>query len=258
MKKGVDMNKTSMLYWYPKICKIARFRTPRTLFLKMPKAARLGFYHFFDNEDGEMYADPHMRAFIDRLGGLGEQVGYPLFLRTHLTSGKHGWRRTCHVEMKDSLLAHVISIIEYSECASMPGLDWSVWAVRELLPTTPAFVAFEGMPIVCEFRVFARDGEELCWHPYWPAGAIEGHVGDRNWRRKLRSLQNEPNDEAREIARLASRAVPGDAWSIDVLKTEKGWYVIDMAPASESYHWPDCENAGKFQRVGASFIERSL
>lgn len=234
------MNKTSMIYWYPKICKIPQIKTPKTLFLKMPKGIQSQFYRVFygNNMTGDLY----VRAFINQLGKLGEQIGYPLFLRTHLTSGKHGWARTCHVQSRDMLLEHVIQIIEYSECVSLRGLDWSTWAVRELLPTTPAFLAFDEMPIVCEFRVFVRDGEELCWHPYWPAGAIEGHTEERNWRSRLRALQNEPNNEAREIARLASRAVPGDAWSVDVLKTEKGWYVIDMALAGESYHWVGCEN----------------
>ena len=232
------MNKTSMLYWYPKIQSVVP--TPETRFLDMPAEIQSRFFEFFDGED--LTEDDLVSAFVHQLGALGAQVGYPLFLRTALTSAKHYWRRTCHVETRKSLLEHVVQIIEFSECASMPGLDWSDWAVRELLPTRPAFHAFNGMmPIVCEFRVFVRDGEEICWHPYWPAEAIEGHTEEKNWRSKLRGLQNEPNGEARELAWQASMAVPEDAWSVDVLKTDRGWYVTDMALAAESYHWPGCD-----------------
>ena len=44
-----------------------------------------------------------------------------------------------------------------------------------------------------------------------------------------------------EIAETASR-VCGGSWSVDLLQTERGWFLTDMAEARSSYHWEDCPN----------------
>jgi hypothetical protein len=45
-----------------------------------------------------------------------------------------------------------------------------------------------------------------------------------------------------ELVALAEKAgaAVGGSWSIDILETEKGWYVTDMAEAYKSFHWEDC------------------
>ena len=43
---------------------------------------------------------------------------------------------------------------------------------------------------------------------------------------------------------LVANAFRGDgAWSVDVLKTRRGYYVTDMAEAHRSFHWEGCEHA---------------
>jgi len=43
------------------------------------------------------------------------------------------------------------------------------------------------------------------------------------------------------LATQAGKAV-GGAWSVDILETERGWYVTDMAEAHKSSHWEGCES----------------
>lgn len=244
-RKHYRINKTSMAYWFPKI-KAAGLPVPKTRFVILPEVVKPILFAVFDGEPLEMI--PELEIFeqdlLDKAKVVGVQGdscrGFPIFLRTHLTSGKHDWARTCYVKERDKIMRHVLAIIEYSEMASFMGLDWSLWVVREMLPTTPAFYAFNKMPIVCEFRVFARDGKLICCHPYWPPDAIEGRTNAEDWRSLLNDLQSEDPSSAIKIALHASRAVPENAWSIDVLKVGLDWLVIDMALMSESYHWPNC------------------
>ncbi len=238
-KEPYRINKSSMAYWFPKI-DAAGLPVPKTRFIVMPEVVKPILFAVFDGKPLEMI--PEMEIFKQDLLDKAEIVGgFPLFLRTHHTSGKHDWAETCYVEKQHKIMNHILAIINYSECNSMFGeLDWSLWVVREMLPTKPAFHAFNKMPIVCEFRIFAKDGELICCHPYWPPDAIEGHVKHKNWRSLLDDLQNENPHAAIMLALQASRAVPEDSWSIDVLKTNRGWFVTDMALMDESYHWPDC------------------
>ena len=38
----------------------------------------------------------------------------------------------------------------------------------------------------------------------------------------------------------------GGHWSVDILETERGWYVTDMALAPRSWHWPHCKALDKW------------
>ena len=236
------MSETSMLYWFHKL-KDAGVPVPKTELVPLPGEAHKPIWDVFDGK--VLTTTPTLKTFnVALLGAADEVGGFPIFLRTHTTSAKHDWVRTCYVKEEQGIMNHVLAIISYSECVAMHGeLDWSVWAVRELLPTTPAFRAFNSMPIVCEFRIFAREGELICHHPYWPPASIEGHTKEKDWRQLLDDLQREDPDEAIAIALSASKAVPGFSWSIDVLKTERGWFVTDLALMRESYHWPGCPHA---------------
>jgi len=132
------------------------------------------------------------------------------------------------------------------------GLRWDVWVLRELLPTTPIFYAFSGrMPIVREFRVFAAYGVCKCLHPYWPPHSIEDQrPSDPDWRERLDEANTLTETEKSEIESLAARAsaVCGGAWSVDVLWTEQGLYVTDMAEAYRSFHWEGCPVAEEFSQ----------
>ena len=182
--------------------------------------------------------------FDEGLLAIADKIGYPCFLRTGHTSNKHDWRRTCYVERPKDLNQHVFNLVEFSACQD---LSTDVWVVRELIPTTPAFHAFRGMPIVREFRVFTKAGESVCIHPYWPPGSIREPSIDQ-WRSRLDRMSG--IDEKASIrlgllAVVAEGATDFNDWSVDFLQDAKGdWWLTDMAKASRSYHWPDCPNAG--------------
>ena len=80
-------------------------------------------------------------------------------------------------------------------------------------------------------------------HPYWPAEALErGGVADpESLAQRLSECADE--EQVRELAARAGAAV-GGAWSVDVLETERGWFVTDMAEAQKSWHWPGCHTHG--------------
>ena len=163
----MPQSKTSMAYWFPQIEK-AGLAVPRTVFLQMSEKAQRYMWNYFDEKPQSEPVQNAFNLFLQELTAACNSVGLPCFLRTAFTSAKHYWRDTCFVPnaSREVLSRHVTEIVEFSECADLLGLPWDTWVVRELLPTESAFVAFHGrMPIVPEFRVFAKDGKLICCHP---------------------------------------------------------------------------------------------
>ena len=224
------MDKTCMSYWYPKIEGVVP--TPKTRLLKT------------DCKLWELLEGTKPNGFGAFLNSLGEEIAKvgrrPCFLRTGHTSGKHEWKHTCYVSDK-TLDWHVYSLVEYSHLVDMIGLPTDVWVVREMLQTEPAFVTDAGMPVTKEFRVFVDGGEVLCWHPYWPSEAIEQQCSQMpaGWKCDYEGLIElvDPS-KVLGLASAAGNSV-GGRWSVDVLWAN-GWYVIDMAEAEKSWHWPGC------------------
>lgn len=232
------MNKTCMSYWLPMLEK-AGLPTPRTIMVPMDRETFIDIYRVFDGESPTDLSQP----FFDELRKATDTIGYPCFLRTGLTSGKHNWENTCFVVDPAKLKGHVFSIVEYGELACIMGLPANWWAAREFLPTIPKGVCpeFGNMPLCREFRVFVDDGAIRCYHPYWPMRALEqGGVYDT---RIFEALADETGiQDVLVVAAEAGRAIPG-SWSVDLLETERGWYITDMAQAHESFHWDGCERA---------------
>jgi hypothetical protein len=236
-----EEDKTAMSYWLPKL-EAAGLPTPKTARLPIPKLAVKAVWARFDGKRGSDEEEKALSEFARRIAKLGETVcgGYPFFLRTDQTSGKHEWKRTCFIDKGSDIIDHILSIANYSELAGFLGIPWGVWFVREFLPTKPygVFLGYNDMPICKEFRFFVDDGVVRCVHPYWPVEALEQGKAPKDL--DYEGLCRFPENEGlRELACAAGRAV-GGSWSIDLLETERGWYVTDMAEAYKSYHWPDC------------------
>lgn len=229
-------DKTSMTYWFPKL-EAAVLPVPRTIMVEMDEDARRDVWRVFDG--GQMLGDSE--EFFRKLREATDTVGYPCFLRTSHTSGKHDWERTCYVTDGVLLRKHVVAIIEYGEMGSIMGLPHNWWAVREFLPTKPITVCqnFGKMPVCKEFRVFVNDDKIQCWHPYWPQHALE-QGGALDPAGAFKTL-NECHDVA-GLHALASRAGAecGGYWSVDILDTERGWVITDMAEGEKSFHWEPC------------------
>lgn len=233
------VNPNSMLIWYPKLQE-AGVPVPRTTIIRT-NWGRLTAWM-----DGREDA-PYLEQLCGRLGKAAAAIGYPVFLRTDLCAGKHGWTHTCYVKGPENLRHNLFGVVEANMVAGVVGLQFKALAVREFLTLESYFTAFKGMPIAREFRFFAKGGEILCHHPYWPEEAIRfyGQPEPQGWRGKLRRLSEEPSNfaEAEEMVKKAS-AWTEEPWSIDVCRTvDKKWYVTDMALGKASYHWPGCSAA---------------
>ncbi len=85
----MKVDENSMLIWYPKI-KDMDILQPKTEFLILPE---------------NTIRDIHDEKFILPLDKIKEKVnkiGYPVFIRTDLASGKQKWKKTCNVNKEEN------------------------------------------------------------------------------------------------------------------------------------------------------------
>ena len=225
------MNPTSMLNWWPRVSGLD-IPMPETEIIEIGHDAMIGLC------DGDSSG---IVPFTSQIQAVAERIGYPLFLRTDLASGKHDWENTCFVQRPDDLLAHIVAVVEDNE---MGWLDYRAIVIREYVQMDTAFTAFYGnLPIGRERRYFVCDEEIECHHPYWPADAFERHTPSvDNWEEVLVELSIESADE---VSLLTAYAIQVAAcfegyWSVDFCRAADGvWYFIDMAEGDKSWH-PAC------------------
>ncbi len=237
------MNPTSLLNWWPQINDLG-IPMPRTEIVLIGEAASTLLSSARD--DGSL----RLEHYADALHEAARKIGFPLFLRTDLVSGKHLYKQTCMVSADGDLMNHVASVVMEHEVAMFLEPDGIVEALvlRELLPLDARFTAFMGLPIAAERRYFVAGGEVQCHHPYWPAEALQwwGEPHPVHWRDNLRDLNRQPAREVRLLTDYAKRVgeqMTG-AWSVDFARTREGvWYLIDMAEEELSWH-PPCRKSG--------------
>lgn len=232
-------DKNNLAYWFPLI-RDAGLPVPKTKILTVPDQV----YEFYlEAMDGAVGDDKAVIAWLQDLKREASEFS-PLFLRTGHTSDKHSWSSTCYVSELANIESHIWKLIEFSECAGIFGLPWKTIVLREFLPTKPFGVcrAYGNMPVCREFRFFVDGPEIKCWHPYWPKKALEkGVVSYGVDYEKLCAVSETELAQLKNLASMAGKAVGGE-WSIDILDTERGWFVTDMAQAKDSFHFPGCSN----------------
>ena len=233
------ISNSALSYWFPKI-RDAGLPVPKTHMLRMGKETEEQIYLALRDL-------PFVKEWVDQfclaIHGAATNVGYPAFLRTDHTSDKHSWKDSCFLRYHIYIRYHLFAIVEFSSMADMIGLPCDRWAVREYLPIKPLghCPLYKDMPVCREYRFFVTGGRVDCWHPYWPKEAIiEGGLSEKEI--DIEALHAEPPGKLFQLAESAGRAV-GGSWSVDILDTEKGWYITDMAEAWESWHWPACPNS---------------
>lgn len=252
------LSRNCLSYWFPKL-QAAGVPVPRTKIVMRPDGLHEPMMSALDGLPFGAECD----GFFRELAVAVEEIGLPCFLRTGQTSGKHNWSRTCYVADAEKIRTHVVALIEFSECCDFLGLPWNVWCVRELLPTKPLLTLgdYGNFPVVKEFRYFVSGGSVVCRHPYWPLRALQEGMtipevsAGQPLRRLLDMIDrtykelSEPSSAADALAQRVAAAFDSDgAWSVDVLSTESGWYVTDMAEAARSFHWEGCQHAEKFMQ----------
>ncbi len=246
--------KCCLSYWFPRLQE-SGVPVPQTHIIKLPKSIWFAC--------GEDISDsPECQAMVDQVPQLCKDIaacadalgGYPVFLRTGQTSGKHSWKNTCFLPGRQAIDKHVFDIWEYSEMVDMIGLATNVWVVREMLKVASPFTAFSGFPVTKERRYFIKDGEIAGHQPYWPPHAVKGHTAFVGWEEKLDELNFQSDAEVAKLSDLTRQVAKefDGAWSIDWLCTQdRGWVCIDMAEAHRSFVWKEHPTAPKCEFEGA-------
>lgn len=231
------MDKTSMLYWWPKVEDLG-IPVPKTEIVEIP------FEVFCDYMDfPETKKEPKIVDYMEEVFTKAREVGYPLFLRTDLSSKKHSWEKSCYVEEEKDLTRHIWQVVEGNFTADIFGLQCEALVLREYIPMASQFTAFWGnLPINPERRYFVRDGKVECHHPYWTADSIlkSGATPSKpNWEELLLKIDEEPPNEVELLTKysiMVAKLLPG-FWSVDFCKAKDGrWILIDLAEGEKSWH----------------------
>lgn len=228
-----NVNKNSMLYWYPLI-KTLDIPQPRTL-ISEKKDWRL-WAEFLDNP--QILSNTHTKKIF----ALADIIGYPLFMRTDLASGKHNFNKTCFVRTHDELRSHIPILVDEN---FIHDFLLTSLVFREYIELESGFTAFWGkLPIARERRYFFKDGKILCHHPYWPEDAIT-NPSVENWKVILAELNRETKSEITLLSKYAKQVASHfeGYWSVDFAHAKDGrWLLIDMALGLSSWH-PECKIA---------------
>lgn len=235
IKMEVDVN--SMLIWYPKI---------KDLKIPQPKTE---MYIFPEKDLGFLYNE-NFKLDMEEIKRVANKIGYPLFVRTDLASGKHNWEDTCYVEKEEDLEKHIIEVIEFNLLVDIIGLDFKALFFREFIPMDSKFTAFYGkMPINPERRYFIKDGKIQCHHPYWIEEAIEKGTDKEilpdNWRELAKEMNTETQEEIELLFKYVeevAKVLGGGYWSVDFCRAKDGrWILIDIATGERSWHDDKCK-----------------
>lgn len=233
------VNPNSAMLWFPQI-KAAGLPVPRTIFVPY---SHCGILPMFDGEDSQEFT-----RLVGAVRLACEEIGYPAFIRSDLTSAKHGGPDAYLIRDAENITRPLFRTLEDNEMKLfLERRGPLAIMVRQFLTLPAPFTCFHGLPISMEWRLFADAEKNYCEHPYWPEEALEDYPIDcADWRAELAKM-HEPPAEMPNLKRMAieaARACNGGAWSVDFCQDETGkFWLLDMARARDSYHWPGCPAA---------------
>lgn len=264
----IDQNKASMGYWLPKLVDAAKgqkfFRIPKTKIAKVPptllQLTRLDY--------GTL--SPTTMAIVDRWAyevfGLDETKDY--FIKTGIFSSKFDFRNA-HVhgakevrELGEYLLFihhQAVSMASLTNIPPMYGAATTTeWVVREFIEDIEnAPTIYKGLPLHTEYRVFIDCDEDkvLCVVPYWDPQVMKDRFTNRSDADSPHQRHDFVTYSAHEeviMARYEANApqvvshiendilpwldLPGQ-WSLDIMQNSDDFWMIDMAPAEQSFYY---------------------
>lgn len=231
------MNRNSALIWFEAIKD--QMPVPKTIMIKYSHVDFMSVV-----EGGEQETDL-IKAKIIEIEKACEEIGYPCFIRSDLTSGKHEGPDCYLATDSKSLRRAIWGTVSDNEMKLWPWCSPDAFMVRQFLDLNYDFKAFNDLPIAREFRFFADGFEVKCLHPYWPESAIKFWKGNapEGWQDQLKKHHETPKEieELKRMAIEATKLLGGGEWSVDFAQDVNGkWWLIDMATAKESYHWEGC------------------
>lgn len=230
------MNKNSALIWLPKIVE-AGLPTPKTETVEYDHRAII---EVFDNPDLPAFGN-----LIWAVRAACNKIGYPVFLRTDLSSAKHDGAKAYKIQNESGISAVLLATLEDNEMKFwLEPEPPKAFLIREWLNLDSPFSAFGGHAIAREWRFFADWQSIKCFHPYWPEDSIQffGIPEPNDWRESLKLLHVVPEniDELKKLA-MSAASLYGCYSSVDIAMDTGGkWWLTDMATAEDSYHWPLC------------------
>ncbi len=251
----MDHKANCITKWFPTLLELS-INVPETRIFHADKAART---YMLKLVWGEAAEEPKSyRELIDAISGAVKELGSPAFFRSGITSAKHSYADSCYLRNAESrtIEENLLQIVEYSEMADMMGLPRDVWVVRKFIKGEYGFTAFAHMPVAREFRFFARDGDFLCHHPYWPPDSIvrpmdiDMDITELSQEQATERLNHTQRPlQTDEFMPMMGHTMEitkrlGGGWSVDWMYDAKNkrWVLIDMAVMEMSFHWPGCSN----------------
>lgn len=230
-RRALGPDPDSALIWFPATQR-AGLPVPRTEFVEFDPDM------LWPTCDGNTARDDFpMQKMIEAC----DRIGYPVFIRTDLSSAKHDGPRAFRADSSDDLWRCVMSTFEDNACKDLASFV-RAWMIREWINVEASFTAFGGLAIGREWRFFANQQGVVCKHFYWPEEAFEHvHTDDSRWREKLEILGGRMNaaeeSTLSNLASRAARAIGEHEWSVDFAFDVAGKpWLIDMARAESSWH----------------------
>lgn len=228
----------SGVYWNPKLEAVDGVSVPRTEFCRLWMADddEVGF-----NDIGLRWDTGEVESAIDEVGG------YPAFVRTAFTSGKHDFERASKITGEEDIDATIGRLVHEPVRKMIPV---GCVMVREWINLDVRYTGFrDATPIAPEARAFIESGDVVCIHSYWPKEAIRNADRD-DWSRIHDEMEAIIAAERNTVERLAGRVATEfekydrvEAWSVDFARDNDGeWWAIDMAHAGTSHHPDDCRH----------------
>lgn len=250
----MNSNLTCLSHWFP-ILHRAGLPMPATTIIPLSDGDIEDLMRTaMENEGAPPPKGDGFARLVASVKSAADAMGYPAFMRSGYFSGKHDWNLACYLADSSKIAKQIKHIVYFGELMNMMGMPIGCWVVREFLKPAAGDVAFYSkhfseMPVRREFRCFVSGAEVVCVHPYWPAHALDADIETGVGSESAISEIGEPGEHLAAIKDLASRAgaALGGEWSIDVLSTDRGWFITDCAVASNSFHWEGCDNAERFR-----------
>lgn len=267
MYRMLDLNPAGMGHWLPALAETNEgkgfFRIPKTTIAKAPLTLlQLSRVEYESLTAATLDVVDRWAQATFSLDPDGEY-----FIKTGTYSSKYDYRNA-HVadphevaQIGEYLLYLQSQAVEMAEPLSQPvtyGISTTnEMVVREYIPDTHDLpTIYMGLPLRCEYRCFIDcDTKELLGiHPYWDPKVMNHRF--RDWpdsdnphmrhdavTYKLRepSLMREYEATKDLVAAHIGELLPGlelaGQWSLDVMKDDDDYWLIDMAPAERSTYY---------------------